>query len=70
MAKTKVNIKLVTVKGKSFTVTSIDHAEKILLSKNNAKGLIKLDDEKFELTKNGLRKKSIKGDNTESSQQK
>jgi len=66
MAKTKINIKLVTSKGKTLEVTSIDHAEKILLSKNNAKGLIKLDDDKFELTKNGLRKKSIKRDNTES----
>ena len=66
MARTKVNIKLVTAKGKSFVVTSIDHAEKILLSKNNKNGLIKLDDDKFELTKDGLRKRRVKGDNTES----
>ena len=65
MARTKVNIKLVTVGGKTFTVTSIDHAEKILLSRNN-KGLIKLDDDKFELTKDGLRKRRVKGNNTES----
>ena len=66
MAKAKINIKLVTVSGKTFTVASIDHAEKILLSKNNAKGLIKLDDDTFELTKNGLRKKSITRDSKES----
>jgi len=67
MAKAKINIKLkVAVSGKTFTVASIDHAEKILLSKNNAKGLIKLDDDTFELTKNGLRKKSITRDSKES----
>jgi len=67
MAKSKdIKIKLVTVSGKTFTVTSIDHAEKILLSKNNSKGLIKLDDDNFELTKNGLRKRSVKGDTTKS----
>ena len=65
MARTKVNIKLVTSKGKTLEVTSIDHAEKILLSRNN-KGLIKLDDDKFELTKDGLRKRRVKGNNTES----
>jgi len=46
MAKAKItNVKLKTVGGKTFTVT-YQHAEKILLSKNNSKGLIVLD-EKF-----------------------
>jgi hypothetical protein len=59
------NVKLKTVGGKTFTV-SLEHAEKVLRSKNNAKGLIQLDDENFELTKNGLRKRTIKRDNPES----
>lgn len=66
MAKSKTTkVNLVTVGGRVFTVT-IDHAEKILLSKNNKNGLIKLEDDNFELTTNGLRKKSVKKDNTES----
>jgi len=66
MAKTKItNVKLKTTEGKTLVVT-YQHAEKILLSKNNSKGLIVLDDEKFELTKNGIRKRTIKKDNSES----
>jgi len=66
MAKAKItNVKLKTVGGKILTVT-YQHAEKILLSRNNLKGLIVLDDENFELTKNGIRKRTIKKDNSES----
>ena len=66
MAKSKITkVNLVTVSGRAFAV-AIDHAEKILLSKNNKNGLIKLGDDNFELTTNGLRKKSVKKDNTES----
>ena len=66
MAKAKItNVTLKTVGGKILTV-SYKHAEKILLSKNNVKKLIVLDDENFELTKNGLRKRTIKKDNSES----
>ncbi len=66
MAKSKdTKIKLLTSNGKTLEV-SIDHAEKILFSRNNKNGLIKLDDDNFELTTNGLRKRSVKKDNTES----
>ena len=67
MAKTKkiTNVTLKTTEGKTLVVT-YEHAEKILLSKNNLKGLIVLDDENFELTKNGIRKRTIKKDNSES----
>jgi hypothetical protein len=66
MAKAKItNVNLKTVGGKTFTVTLV-HAEKILRSKNNAKGLIVLDDKNFELTENELRKRTIKRDNPES----
>jgi hypothetical protein len=60
----KQKVKLLTTnKNKELVVNTIEHAEKILMSKNNAKGLIVLNDDNFELTKNGLRKKSVKGDN-------
>jgi hypothetical protein len=66
MAKSKDTIiKLLTSNGKTLEV-SIDHAEKILFSRNNKKGLIKLDDDNFELTSNGLRKKSVKRDTKKS----
>jgi len=66
MAKAKTtNVKLKTAKGKTLVVT-YQHAEKILRSKNNLKGLIQLDDENFELTKNGLNKRAIKRDNSKS----
>jgi hypothetical protein len=59
------NVTLRTIKGKTLVV-SYKHAENILRSKNNVKGLIVLDDENFELTENGLRKRTIKKDNSES----
>ncbi len=66
MAKSKdTKIKLLTSNGKTLEV-SIDHAEKILFSRNNKNGLIKLDDDNFELTSNGLRKKSVKRDTKKS----
>jgi len=66
MAKSKDTIiKLLTSNGKTLEV-SIDHAEKILFSRNNKNGLIKLDDDNFELTSNGLRKKSVKRDTKKS----
>lgn len=66
MAKAKItNVTLRTIEGKTLVV-SYKHAEKILLSKNNVKNLIVLDDENFELTENGLRKRTIKKDNSES----
>ena len=61
MAKKETMIKLVTSGGKKLEVT-FKHAEKILLSRNNKNNLHKLDDNKFELTKNGLRKRVVKGD--------
>ena len=68
MAKSKdTKVKLLTSNGKTLEV-SIDHAEKILFSKNNKNGLIKLDDDNFELTSNGLRKKSVKRDTKKSDQ--
>lgn len=66
MAKSKdTKIKLLTSNGKTLEV-NIDHAEKILFSRNNKNGLIKLDDDNFELTSNGLRKKSVKRDTKKS----
>ena len=66
MAKSKDTIiKLLTSNGKTLEV-NIDHAEKILFSRNNKNGLIKLDDDNFELTSNGLRKKSVKRDTKKS----
>lgn len=59
----KQNVTLLATNSNKELVVSIAHAEKILLSKNNEKGLIVLNDDKFELTKDGLRKKSVKGDN-------
>ena len=66
MAKSKdTKVKLLTSNGKTLEV-NIDHAEKILFSRNNKNGLIKLDDDNFELTSNGLRKKSVKRDTKKS----
>ena len=66
MANSKdTKIKLLTSNGKTLEV-NIDHAEKILLSRNNKNSLIKLDDDNFELTSNGLRKKSVKRDTKKS----
>ena len=59
----KQNVTLLATNSNKELVVRIAHAEKILLSKNNEKGLIVLNDDKFELTKDGLRKKSVKGDN-------
>jgi beta-xylosidase len=65
MAKAKItNVTLRTAEGKTLVVT-YEHAEKILRSKNN-KGVIKLDDSNFELTENGLRKRTTKKDTKES----
>ncbi len=66
MAKSKdTKVKLLASNGKTLEV-NIDHAEKILFSRNNKNGLIKLDDDNFELTSNGLRKKSVKRDTKKS----
>ncbi len=66
MAKSKdTKVKLLASNGKTLEV-NIDHAEKILFSRNNKNSLIKLDDDNFELTSNGLRKKSVKRDTKKS----
>ena len=62
-AKKQQKVTLLATDSEKELVVSIDHAERILLSKNNEKGLIVLKDDNFELTKDGLRKKSVKGDN-------
>ncbi len=61
-------VKLITVDGKTFTVT-LEHAERILKSKNNKQTNIKLASDTFELTDNGLRKRRTKKDTTKSSEQ-
>jgi len=66
MAKSKdTKVKLLASNGRTLEV-NIDHAEKILFSRNNKNGLIKLHDDNFELTSNGLRKKSVKRDTKKS----
>lgn len=58
----KVEIKLKAMdSNKEFMVFTIEHAERLLLGNNNKKGLIKLVDKNFELTKDGLRKRSVTG---------
>ncbi len=46
-------VKLISVDGRTFTVT-LEHAEKILKSKNNKQTNIKLASDTFELTVNFL----------------
>jgi hypothetical protein len=61
-------VKLITVDGRTFTVT-LEHAEKILKSKNNKQTNIKLASDTFELTENGLSKRRTKKDTTKSPEQ-
>ena len=61
-------VELLTVDGKTFTVT-LEHAERILKSKNNKQAKIKLASDTFELTENGLRKRRTKKDTTKSLKQ-
>ena len=60
------NVKLLTSFGKILEVT-LEHAEKILKSKNNKQANIKLASDTFELTTNGLRKRRTKKDTTKTS---
>jgi len=65
MAKKEIKVKLATSSGKTLEV-ALSHAERILLSKNNKNKLHRLDNDRFELTENGLRKRIVKGDSENS----